>query len=141
MTICNLYRLDTPASKERHNQPGRVPWEINTERLPDLSPSSLSLCQPPIFFDFIFLLPHTHSISLLSFFFFYTYDSVSGCCPPSGCLDLALLHAVTSYLAYFPLCGERSHLSKNGLQPSSTADWRLPPFIGSQPSFSPLLLP
>lgn len=75
------------------------------------------------------------------FFFFYTSDVVSSCCPPSGCLDLTLLDAVTSYLAYFPLCGERSHLSKNGLRPLIMADWRLPLFIGAQPSLSSLLLP
>lgn len=90
-------------------------------------------------FLWLYLPAPSHSLHFTSFFF--TYDSVSRRCPLSGCLALALLDAATSYLAYFPLCGEHSHLSKNGLQSSSTADWRLRLFIGSQPSLSPPLLP
>lgn len=33
MTICNLNRLNTPASRERHNQPGRGSEEINSQTL------------------------------------------------------------------------------------------------------------
>lgn len=76
LTICNLYRLNTSASREKHNQPGRVPQEINSKGSQPFFSLSPVLDSSTGFLDFILQLLCTHSISL-SFFFFNTYDFVS----------------------------------------------------------------
>lgn len=79
LTICNLYRLNTSASREEHNQPGRVPQEINSKGSQPffflLSP--LFSTHPPISLTLSsssFALTPFHSFF---FFFFNTYDFVS----------------------------------------------------------------
>lgn len=70
LTICNLYRLNTSASREKHNQPGRVPQEINSKGSQPFFPLSPVLDSSTDFLDFILQLLCTHSISLFFFFFF-----------------------------------------------------------------------
>lgn len=96
LTICNLNRLNTCASREKHNQPGRGPEEINSKTLWLASSSHF------LFFAFllsplppIFLLSLTgrtlhsltlwHSLTLTALFLI------------SGPLSVSLFNTLTSY--------------------------------------------
>lgn len=83
LTICNLNRLDTPASREKHNQPGRVPQEINS-KAHCLFPLSLLLVSLTVSSSTYFLLSLTDwtlytqaPLQSLHFTLFYTYGFVS----------------------------------------------------------------
>lgn len=82
LTICNLNRLNTRASREKHNQPGRGPEEINSKTLFVflLSPG------PPIFFTFSY---RSNPIFSNSLALAYTHGFVSHQWPP---LRLSLQH-------------------------------------------------
>lgn len=92
LTICNLNRLNTRASREKHNQPGRGPEEINSKTL-WLASSSLYLFfvfllspGPPIFFTFSY---RSNPIFSNSLALAYTHGFVSHQWPP---LRLSLQH-------------------------------------------------
>ena len=128
LTICNLNRFNTPASREKHNQPGRGLEEINshTQSFSSLSPFLSFL--PAIYSSTYSLLSLTgwtlYSLTLLHSLHFpllYTDGFVSHQWP-------SLLFSFTHWhLTWqrFPLSKEWTHLPRNRLQPSTMADWRL----------------
>ncbi len=84
LTICNLNRLNTPASGEKHNQPGQGPEEINSQTLCLLPLSPFLSFLPAIYLSTYFLLSLTgwtlYSLTLLRSLhctLFYTYGFVS----------------------------------------------------------------
>lgn len=96
LTICNLYRLNTSASREKHNQPGRVPQEINSK---GSQPFFSSLPCARLIHRFPWLYPPAalHSLHFTLFFFFLTLMTLF----PATTLSPSpsLLNTVTSYLA------------------------------------------
>lgn len=118
LTICNLNRLNTPASREKHNQPGRVPQEINSKAR-CLLPLSLSVSVfLTISLSTHFLLSLTGwtiyplaRLQSLQFTLFCTFlFLITG--PIWSCLSSKQRHLTWQR---FPLSKEWNHLSGNRL--------------------------
>lgn len=126
LTICNLNRLNTAASGEKHNQRGRGLEEINSRTLHFLSLLSCVSCCLflHLFLTFasrlntLFSNPLAHTPFHFSLHLWLCFSSVA----LSPSLSPTHWHLI---LQRFPLSKEWNHLPGNGLQPSTMADWRL----------------
>lgn len=82
LTICNLNRLNTPASREKHNQPGRGPEKINSKALCLVSFCLFPVSPLPPISYFLLQVERFISFSLaLHFTLFYTHGFVPHQCP------------------------------------------------------------
>lgn len=141
LTICNLNRLNTPASRE-HNQPGRGPEEINSQTvfLSPLSPflSRYLLVHPSLTFSYRLSALVSDSLALTSFHSFLHLRLCFSSLAVSPFLSSTRWHLTWQRP---PLSKEWNHLPGNGLQPSTMADWRLVSLLDltlCHPLFSPL---
>lgn len=128
LTICNLNRFNTPASREKHNQPGRGLEEINSQAL-----FCLFLLSPFVSFLLSYLSTHfllsltgwmLYSLTVLHSLHFDSFLHLQLCFSSVALSPLSSTHWHLSWQR-FPLSKEWEYLPGNWLQPSTMADWRL----------------